>query len=171
MKLVRVISAFAYYISRAVAILYLLTVVHLTVSVLFKLSTLKLLNQGRFAITYPFSSKNFLLGSAYNFNYIMEMSLLIAFYCFFFWLLGNVFQTFRQKKLFTVWGIIRLKWFYLINLLFCPVLFIILSLISTEDYPYMVMCIAHGIMGIFAFFIAAIFEQGVNLQNDQDLII
>lgn len=171
MKLVRLISTIAFYLTRIMSVGYILTTLHLVVSVVFKLSTLKFLPNGRFAICYPFTSKYFLLGSAYTAKYIIEMALLIAFYGMFFWLLGNVFKTFRQKKLFTVQGIHNLKQFYITNLVICPVLFLILSIYSIEDYPYMVMIIAHGIMGIFALFIAAIFEQGVNLQNDQDLII
>lgn len=171
MKLVRIISAIAFYLTRIMAAVYLLTAIHLFISVVFKLPTLKLLENNRFAITYPFTAKNYLLGSAYTASYITEMILLIAFYSAFFWLLGNVFKTFRQKKLFTVQGVRQLKWFYITNLIVCPALFLILSIYSIEDYPYMVMIIAHGIVGIFALFIAAIFEQGVNLQNDQDLII
>ena len=171
MKLVRLISIVAFYLTRILSVGYILTALHLLVSVVFNLSTFKLLENGRFAICYPFTSKYFLLGSSYTVAYIAEMTLLIAFYGAFFWLLSNVFKTFRQKKLFTTQGIHNLKLFYITNLIICPVLFIILSLYSKEDYPYMVMSIAHAIMGIFALFIAAIFQQGVSLQNDQDLII
>jgi hypothetical protein len=150
---------------------YILTALHIVASTAFKLSTLKLLDKGRFAICYPFTAKYFLLGSSYTIVYITEMVVIIAFYGVFFWLLSNVFKTFRQKKLFTVQGIHSLKLFYITNLIICPVLVFSLSLYSIEDYPYMIMVIAHCIMGIFALFIAAIFQQGVNLQNDQDLII
>jgi hypothetical protein len=171
MKLVRLISTIAFYLSRILSAGYMLTTLHLVVSVAFGLSSVKHLENGRFAICYPFTDKPFLLGSAFTVAYISEMALLISFYSAFFWLLSNVFKTFRQQKLFTAPGIHRLKLFYIANLIICPVLFFILSLISTEDYPYAMMVTAHGIMGIFALFIAAIFQQGLNLQNDQDLII
>lgn len=171
MKLVRFISTVAFYLTRILAAGYILTALHLVVSVVFDLSTLKHLEKGRFAICYPFTDKYFLLGSSFTAAYVIEMVLLIAFYGIFFWLLSNVFYTFRQTRLFTAQGIHNLKLFYVINLHVCPVLFLILSVYSTEDYPYLIMTSAHGIMGIFALFIAAIFQQGVSLQNDQDLII
>lgn len=171
MKLVRLISTIAFYLTRILSIGYILTALHLVVSVVFGLSGLKHLESNRFALCYPFTDKYFLLGSEFTAAYITEMALLLAFYGAFFWLLSNVFKTFRQQKLFTAQGIHNLKLFYVANLVICPLLFLILSMLSTEDYPYTMMVIAHGIMGIFALFIAAIFQQGVSLQNDQDLII
>jgi hypothetical protein len=99
------------------------------------------------------------------------MASIILFYGLFFWLLSNVFKTFRQKKLFTAQGVRNMKFFYIMNLFVCPVLFSILSINSIEDYPYFAMIIGHAILGVLVFFIAAIFEQGVNLQKDQDLFI
>ena len=171
MKLVRFISAIAFYLTRILSAGYILTALHLMFSVVLDLSCLKHLENGRFAICSPFTEKHFLLGSSFTAAYVIEMVLLIAFYGAFFWLLSNVFKTFRQTKLFTPQGIHNLKLFYVSNLLICPVLFLILSVYSSEDYPYMIMTSAHGIMGVFALFIAAIFKQGVSLQNDQDLII
>ena len=171
MKLVRIISVVAFYASRLLSAGYLLTALHLLTSTLFRLPTLKLLPANRFAICYPFTDKPFLLGSVFTISYVAEMFLILFFYSAFFWLLSNVFKTFRQTRLFTPQGISRLKQFYIVNLIVCPVLFLILGMYSIEDYPFGMTVIAHGIMGIFALFIAAIFQQGVNLQNDQDLII
>lgn len=171
MKLVRLISTITFYLARIISVGYILTTLHLVTSIVFGLSTLKHLENGRFAICYPFTNKYFLLGSSFTVLYIAEMVLVIGFYGAFFWLLSNVFKTFRQKRLFTIQGIHNLKLFYLTNLIICPILFISLSLFSIEDYPYMMTVIAHSIMGVFALFIAAIFQQGVSLQNDQDLII
>ncbi|MCZ4223348.1 DUF2975 domain-containing protein [Pedobacter rhodius] len=171
MKLIRIISTFLFYIARVFSGGYILTALHVLLSVSLKLSTLEILKTGRFIIYYPFTNKRFLLGSSYTKNYIAEMILLITFYGTFFWLLSDVFKTFRQKKLFTIAGIARLRLFYVTNLIICPLLFYILSLFSVEDYPYLVMVTAHFIMGVFALFIGAIFQQGVNLQKDQDLFI
>lgn len=171
MKLTRIIAAIGFYIARIIAWLYVATGFYILISVVLKLPSLKFLANNRFAICYPFTSKYFILGSAFNFMYITEMVLLILFYGLFFWLLSNVFKTFRQKKLFTVAGVNNLKSFYIFNLFVCPVIFLFLLCFSTEDYPYIAMIIAHGIMGIFAVFIAAIFSQGVHLQQDQDLFI
>ncbi|TCO21456.1 DUF2975 family protein [Pedobacter psychrotolerans] len=171
MKLVRHISTIAFYLTRVIAAGYILTALYIILCVAFNLSTLQHLPDNRFAICYPFTSQHFLLGSEYATAYIAEMVLLIFIYGVFFVLLSNVFKSFKPKKIFTLQGIHHLRLFYLINLLIFPILFLILYVYSVEDYPYGFMIIAHCIMGIFALFIAAIFKQGLNLQNDQDLII
>jgi DUF2975 family protein len=171
MKLVRIISAILFYLSRILAIAYILTALHLFVSVVFKLPTFEVLENGRFVIQYPFTEKNFLLGSEYTWEYVSEMVAIIGFYGLFFWLLGNVFQTFRQVPLFTKRGIRNLKLFYIINLAVSPIMFGFLSGFSHEDMPFLVMIVAHAIIGVFAFFITAIFNEGVGLQSEQDLYI
>ena len=171
MKLTRIIATIGFYLSRFISIIYFATALHLLASIIFRLPTLKLLPSNVFIILYPFSAKTFLIGSDFSAGYIAEMVLIILFYGLFFLLLSNVFKTFRQKKLFTVQGIKNLKLFYITNLFVCPLLFLTLSFNSMEDYPYIAMGAAQVIMGIFALFISAIFEQGVNLQKDQDLFI
>lgn len=171
MKLVRFISTILFYLARILAIGYLLTTLHLFISVVFKLSTFQLLENNRFAICYPFTDKKFLLGSEYTFSYVAEMVLTIGFYGLFFWLLSNVFQTFRQQPLFTKQGIRNLKAFYVVNLVISPLLFGFLSVFSNEDLPFFAMIVAHAIIGIFAYFLTAIFNEGVGLQNEQDLYI
>ncbi len=171
MKLVRVISTIGFYLTKIIAIGYIATAFHVLSSAVLKLSTFKLLENNRFAIYYPFTSKNFLLGSENTTVYIFEMVTLLLFYGIFFWLLGNVFKTFRQKKLFTLQGVKHLKWVYVFNIFICPILFALLIAISVEDIPYLPLLFAHVIIGTFALFLVAIFEQGLNLQNDQDLYI
>ncbi len=171
MKLVRFISAILFFLARILAIGYIVTTLHLLFSVVFKLPTFKILENNRFAIYYPFTEKKFLLGSDYSFNYITEMVLIIAFYGLFFWMLGSVFQTFRKQPLFTKQGIRNLKSFFVINLVISPLLFGFLSVFSIEDMPFFPMIIAHGIIGVFAYFLTAIFNEGVGLQNEQDLYI
>lgn len=171
MKLVRFISTILFYLVRILAIGYLATTLHLFVSVVFKLSTFQLLENNRFAIYYPFTEKKFLLGSDYSFNYVTEMVLIIGFYGLFFWMLGSVFQTFRQKPLFTKQGIQNLKIFCIVNLVVSPLLFGFLSVFSIEDMPFFPMIVAHGIIGVFAYFLTVIFKEGVGLQDEQDLYI
>ncbi|MGH2664350.1 hypothetical protein [Flavobacterium sp.] len=171
MKLVRIISTILFYLARILAIGYLLTAFHLLVSVVFKLPTFQLLEKNRFEIYYPFTDKKFLLGSDYSFNYVTEMVLIIGFYGLFFWMLGSVFSTFKQKPLFTKQGIRSLKVFCVINLLISPLLFSFLSVFSIEDMPFFAMIIAHGIIGVFTYFLWAIFREGVGLQDEQDLYI
>lgn len=171
MKTTRLIASILLYFFRILSIAYLLTALHILVSTLFRLSTLKLLENNRFAITYPFSNKVFLLGSEFTKQYITEMIFIIGFYGLFFYLLSHVFYTFKQHKLFTVNGVKNLKYFHIFNLYIAPAILLILEIISLEDLPYIGMIIAHFIIGIFAFFIESIFRQGLNLQNEQDLFI
>ena len=171
MKLTRIIATIGLFLSRIISIIYFASGLLLMSSIIFKLPTLKHLPGNDFIILYPFTSQTFLLGSEFSGRYISEMVLIILFYGSFFLLLSNVFKTFRQKKLFTAQGVKNLKLFYIINLFVCPVLFTILSIYSIEDYPYFAIIIGHVILGVLVFFIAAIFEQGLNLQHDQDLFI
>jgi hypothetical protein len=171
MKLTRIVATIVLFLTRFISVIYFASALHLLISIIFKLSTLKLLPGNEFTILFPFSSQTVLLGSVFSAGYITEMASIILFYGLFFWLLSNVFKTFRQKKLFTAQGVRNMKFFYKMNLFVCPVLFSILSINSIEDYPYFAMIIGHAILGVLVFFIAAIFEQGVNLQKDQDLFI
>jgi len=171
MKTTRIISVLLFYFVRIISFFYLATTIHIVLSTIFKLSSLKFLENNRFAVCYPFTEKHFILGSEYTFSYITEMITILTFYSIFFYLLSNVFKTFKQTKLFTYQGVLNLKRFYIINLIIAPLFLIIVSINSGEDYPYFAIIAAHCIIGIFAFFIASIFQQGVNLQTDQDLII
>lgn len=171
MKTTRIISTFLFYLVRAISLLYCVTTVYITIATSFKTSALRILENNRFAICYPFTDKYFILGSEYTLHYITEMIVTLAFYSLFFFGLSSVFKTFKQTKLFTVQGVFHLKAFYITNLLIAPIIFGIISMQPTEDFPYFAMIVAHAIIGIFAFFIASIFQQGVNLQTDQDLFI
>jgi len=171
MKLVRIISVIGFYVTRLAAFAYLITALYVLLSVLLKLPGYEMPEHNKFSINYPFSNKHFLNGSENTAAYIFEMVALIFFYGVFFLLLGNVFKTFEQKKLFTSQGVSHLKRFYILNLFICPVLFVILMILSHEDISYPILLIAHIVIGIFSLFLVAIFNQGLKLQNDQDLYI
>ena len=171
MKLVRIISYLAFYIFRILGLAYLFTTLYLLISVLLKLPSFVVSEDNKFTLLYPFTNIRFLLGSEFTLAYVSEMLLVMGFYGLFFFFLSSVFGVFKQKKLFTMKGVKTLKYFYFLNLFVSPVLFLFFAGISTEDLPYMAMIVAHVIIGIFAFFLAAIFLQGLNLQDDQDLII
>ena len=171
MKLVRSISSVFFYVFKLIGIGYLATALYTLINCLFKGPFFEELEKNRFAINFPFSNRHFLLGTEYSVKYVAEMVLGIAVYGIFFLTLSGVFNAFRQKKLFTHVGIKNLRRFYIFNLLLYPVLAIVWSLVSIEDFPFVAMIVAHAIMGIFVFFIYAIFQQGVKLQNEQDLFI
>lgn len=171
MKSVKIIASVLYYVFKIIAFGYLITAFYTFVNCIFEAPFFEKLENNRFAINYPFSSKHFLLGSEFSTEYISEMVIGIGLYGVFFYLLSGVFNAFRQEKLFTHFGIRNLKHFYIFNLIAYPILAIVWSVISVEDFPFFAMIMSHLIMGLFIFFMNAIFEQGVKLQNEQDLFI
>lgn len=171
MKLVRSLSAVFFYLFKFIGICYLATALYALINCLFRGPFFEIIENDRFAINYPFSTKHFLLGTEFTVSYVAELVSGIAIYGIFFLMLSGVFNAFRQKRLFTHVGIKNLKRFYIFNLIIYPVLVILWSMISIEDFPFVAMIVAHAIMGIFIFFISAIFEQGVKLQTEQDLFI
>ncbi|NHM07606.1 DUF2975 domain-containing protein [Flavobacterium sp. CYK-4] len=171
MKSVKLTSSFLYYLVSIIAYGYLITAIYTLINCTFEGPFFEKLPNNRFAINYPFTSEHFLLGSEFTTNYVAEMVLGIALYGIFFFVLSGVFNAFRQKKLFTLFGVNHLKRFYIFNLVLYPVLAILWAIISIEDFPFFAMISAHLIMGLFIYFMNAIFEQGLRLQNEQDLFI
>jgi hypothetical protein len=172
MKQVRVVATCLFYISRMIAIPYLATALYSLLCMVLKLPMYQIIDDGRhFVINYPFTNLRFLLGDDIRFYYKFELVAFIGLYGLFFWLLGNIFQTFRQNRMFTVRGVKRLQIFYILNFL-VPLPF----LVGHVAYAYEVNLIValwllHAVVGIFAYFMAVIFKQGLNLQNEQDLYI
>jgi hypothetical protein len=154
-----------------VAFLYLVTALYAVLVIIFDFNLLLITESGtRLTIMYPFTSKPFLLAENTG-EYITQMVLGIGFYGLFLLLLSNVFLSFSREKLFTTQNIRNLQWFYRANLTLPITVFFLLSLFSQAEDEMMIIVVLHGILGVFAFFMAAIFKQGVNLQNEQDLYI
>lgn len=171
MQKVRFIATGLFYLTRILAIPYLATAVYALISIVFETPSFSLFDNGRrFVINYPFTDNRFLIGDEYSFAYIFEMIAFIGLYGVFFWLLSNIFQTFRDQKLFTPRGVRRLTIFYLFNFL-TPLPFLIGHLIgSYEVGSVVVITLLHTVLGVFAYFMAVIFSRGLHLQNEQDLI-
>lgn len=161
-----------YYFARVLAALYLFTWAYASVAVVFKTEALNSIENGeRFEIFFPFSRTPFLLGD-YNWYYIVfDFLAVLLLYGLFFLLLGNVFYTFMQPKIFTRKGYLHLRNFYLFNLLLPVVAVVVTAIFSTMEMAVVVIVVLHLVIGIFAYFLAAIFKQGLNLQTEQDLII
>lgn len=175
MNAVRFLSKILYGLSRLLAVLIFAIVVYATVvTVLFMIGPngsypIEVLQNGTFRIFYPFTRIIFLLGD-YTAGYLLSYLLTMSFYGLFLWLLSNVFHSFSQERLFTKIGAIRLSRFYIINLL-VPVLFIAMVILFGQSIGDMLRIILlHLVIGAFAFFMAAIFKQGLILQDEQDLI-
>jgi len=172
MKNVKIIATTLFYITRLLAILYLATTLYSIISLLTEWNYFTKDNGKHFTICFPFTETPFLNGEnnwAYKiFNFIVP----IGFYGLFFLLVSNVFNVFKQPKLFTVYGVNQLRWFYLSNMTI-PWMTILLATIfygKIEEGLEWV-AIIHFFLGVFAYFLAAIFKQGLQLQNEQDLFI
>ncbi|GEM_PF-143473 len=158
-------------ISRLLAIAYFLMVIYS----IFCLATkwcITLYGEGKFLhINYPFTQTPF-LNVDYNANYILFSFLLpISLYSLFFWLTANLFKVFSKSILFTPVNLLQLKRFYLFNWI-APIPAIIISSFFVEPEGMIwLLAVVHGILGVFAWLVAAIFKQGLLLQNEQDLFI
>lgn len=171
MRKTRFIATILFYFSRILAIPYLATALYCIICFIFSKWLVHPFDGGsRFTIYYPFTEQRFLIGDDYSFLYIFEMISVVALYGVFLWLLGNVFKIFREQKLFTEKGVTRLRAFYLLNFL-APLPYLVIHLISGDEMgELLVIAILHTVAGIFAYFMAVIFNRGVQLQQEQDLI-
>jgi hypothetical protein len=136
------------------------------------ISSLPIIDKGsnRYIINFPFTQQPFLTGINDLWSNIISMLTFLLYACFF-WLLSDVFKTFRQPKLFTHSGVTRLKRFYVGNLS-VPLLMLLVLVVSGEQLAGLIpVTFLHMILGIFAFFMAAIFQQGLLLQEEQDLTL
>jgi len=168
---VRIISAGLFFLTRVLAVPYLATAIYLIIVFAIKTPFLNIIEDGkRFEVLYPFTQTPYLLGYNNTF-YMLEMIAFIGLCGIFLWLLGNVFQTFREKKLFTPKSVNRLKTFYLLNFLVPLPILIVHIFFSYEIVMTIFFSLLHIILGIFTYFMAIIFEQGLHLQNEQDLYI
>lgn len=124
----------------------------------------------RFEILFPFTRVAYLLGE-YNQGYILMFLLLLGLYSLFFFLVGNVFKVFTQPKLFTAYGVRQLRTFYLGNLLMPVCAGTLIGFCYGIESPMVILIILHMILGVFTYFMAVIFEQGLTLQSENDLIL
>lgn len=122
-------------------------------------------------INYPFTGKPF-LNVDNDYGYIVFSFLLIlAGYGIFFLLSARVFRVFFQSRLFTRENIQQLKVFYTYNIFFPLPLAVTASFFVEVEAMIWGLVFTHFMLGIFCLFLANIFAQGVNLQNEQDLFI
>lgn len=176
MKPVRFIAGILYYLSKVLAILIFAVAAYAAVVLLLHLNNpdgplpVKIFNNERFVIFYPFTQTPFLLGD-YTASYLVSNLLTITFYGLFLWLLAGVFHAFKQQKIFTRKGMLQLSVFYIVNLI-VPFLFVALLFVFGQEVLDIVRIILlHLVIGVFAFFMSAIFKQGLLLQEEQDLTI
>ena len=130
-----------------------------------------LINDKQTIITYPFTDQSFLILDS-NITYLIFSFLIpVLGYGLFFWLLSNVFKVFYQDILFTAENIVHLRRFYLVNIFLPTLLFIFTSLFMPIEHEMFLIIALHLVLGVFVFFMSEIFNQGLHLQNEQDLYI
>lgn len=175
MRQVRIISKVLFVLVRGFAILCLIILLYASVVLIFHSISpssswpVEVSGENEFVIFYPFTKTPFLLGD-HSSEYLTTTFLTLAFYTLFVWLLSSVFHAFKQERLFTRKGVKQLSKFYLVNFVGPVIILLLLVMFRQETADIIRIICLHLIIGVFAFFMAAIFKQGVILQEEQDLI-
>lgn len=170
MKTVRTISKLLEIITRILAAGYFASFMLSVTSFSTGWSLNLISDNRRFEICYPFTQTPYLLGE-YNDGYILMFLLLLGLYALFFFLVGNVFAVFSKPKLFTAYGIRQLRLFYLGNLVLPLASAVLISLFYNMESPAGILITLHILLGVFTYFMAAIFKEGYQLQTENDLIL
>lgn len=176
MNAVRSIAGILHYLSRIISIIVLFVALYATVVILLHLNNpssklpFRVLDNGSFQLFFPFTKSPFLLGD-YTTSFLVSNLLIITFYGLFLWLLADVFHAFKQPRLFTPSGVLRLSRFYITNLIVPFVFILLLSVFGNELLDMVRITLLHLVIGVFAYFMAAIFKQGLVLQEEQDLTL
>lgn len=171
MKTTHILSRILFYFTRFLAIVYFFLAAYSVFTFMTGLFLTFKDNGKYFQVCYPFTSHPLMLGN-YNIAYILfDFLAPLSLYGLFFLLSSNVFKVFYQPKLFTANGIFHLRSFYLSNLLIPSMVLFVAFFFVPLDNEVWLFIILHGMLGVFAYFLAAIFKQGLNLQNEQDLFI
>ena len=164
-----IISKVLHYITKILAGLYFTTGVYGLFS--WVTNTHLLLKDKQTLVTYPFTDVPFLILDS-NTTYLIFSFLIPVFaYGLFFWLLSHVFKVFFQDKLFTAKNIVHLRRFYLVNIFLPTALYILTSFFMPVEHEMLLIIVLHLVLGVFLFFMSEIFNQGLHLQNEQDLYI
>ncbi|MCR4034070.1 MULTISPECIES: DUF2975 domain-containing protein [Flavobacterium] len=171
MKTTHIVSRILFYFTRLLAVVYFFLAAYSVFTLVTGLFLTFKENGKYFQVCYPFTSHPLMLGD-YNLPYILfDFLAPLSLYGLFFLLSSNVFKVFFQPKLFTQNSVVQLKRFYLSNLFIPSIVILFAFFFVPLDNEVALFIILHGMLGAFAYFLAAIFKQGLNLQNEQDLFI
>lgn len=172
MNNIKIISGILFYITRIVAVIYLIITFYALLSILTEWSYI-LKDSGKyFSVCIPFTEKPFLVGENYWGYKLFSFIIPIGLYGLFFLLVSNIFKVFKQPKLFTQYGVSQLKLFSVTNIIIPPIAILLASIFSGDlENGIALLAVVHFILGVFAYFLSAIFNQGLSLQNEQDLFI
>lgn len=169
MKKTKIISKILYALTRSLAWIYLVIGLYGTFAWITKTNIQTA--DTTTVINYPFTDISFLILENNQSYFLFAFLLPASSYMLFFWLLSNVFRVFYRNKLFTNPNIAHLKRFYLANIILPIVLVAFSSFFIEIEKGIFVIVALHLVLGIFIFIISEIFNQGLSLQNEQDLYI
>jgi len=167
----KIVSRILYIAAMAASLCYLLTVLYSVICLLTGWSVQQQGNGLYLHILVPFTQQPFLVVDN-NLPYIIFSFLLpLTLYGLFFWLAANVFRIFFQQKLFTQPHFRHLVVFCATNLI-VPLIAVFTArmFVDVENEMWMLVAV-HFVLGLFAYFLAGIFRQGLELQNEKDLFI
>jgi hypothetical protein len=169
MKKTKILSKILYAVTKGLAWIYLVIGLYgsfawMTKTNIQTVDTIMIIN-------YPFTDRSFLILDNDQSYFLFAFLLPVLSYTLFFWLLSKVFRVFFQQKLFTQTNIKHLKRFYLANIILPIVVVAFSSFFIQIEKGIFVMIALHLFLGIFIFIISEIFNQGLSLQNEQDLYI
>jgi hypothetical protein len=175
MKIVRLMAGLLYFITKLLAwVSSLIAGYYLVIMVLAQYvdgSKLPLAISGEsYVVFYPFTKSPFLIGE-YNGPFIISSLVTMVLYSLFLWFLTGVFNAFRKDRLFTQRNVRRLSRFYRLNFIGPVGCIIVLVLLGWQLNNAIVIALLHVLAGVFAFFMAAIFKEGLILQEEQDLTL
>jgi len=166
MKKIRFIAFILYYLTGVLAALVLATAIYATMVVLIYTHTQHSylipmeVDRGYFTIFFPFTHARFLLGD-YTTEYLTTSLVTVVLYGIFLLLLSNVFRSFTKPKLFTPKSIGRLSAFYIYNFAAPIACIIIVMSFGAQINDALMLSFLHFMIGVFAWFMAVIFKQGV----------
>jgi hypothetical protein len=171
MKTAKVVAGVLYIISLFAALFYILTALYAALVILLHhwrgTSLFNEIENNQFTIDYPFTDVPFLIGSNTPL-FLWMLVVIFAGYGVFAILIGRVFSIFRHDKLFTLSAVRRLQYFYLANFLVPPAVLLVNLFFTSDVQDLVIISILHAIIGVFAWLMAAIFKQGLTLQEEQD---
>jgi hypothetical protein len=171
MKTARVVAGVLYVISLFAALFYILTALYAAFVIVIHgwrgTSLFNEIEDNQFTIDYPFTDVPFLIGSNTPL-FLWMLVVIFAGYGVFAVLIGRVFTIFRQDKLFTASAVRRLRYFYLANFIVPPAVLAVNLFFTKDVQDLVIISILHAVIGVFAWLMAAIFKQGLALQEEQD---
>ncbi|MBC9795088.1 DUF2975 domain-containing protein [Sinomicrobium weinanense] len=170
MRRTKIIAKTLYIISLVLAIGYSITTLYAAFCIVTGIRT-SIFDKNLLHIFYPFTTKPFLIAENNTLYIIFSLLLPLGLYSIFFWMSSNVFRVFLKPVLFTARNVVHLKRFFGFNLV-APALATVIGsfFVPIEDF-ILALVVVHFFLGIFIYFLAAIFNQGIGLQNEQDLFI